>query len=283
MVITRIFVLAGLLFSQGSRAWRHSHQAANPLSSRILLPRHLISTTNKFGYVNPSARSVYSSSSISLTSNTDEVDDKIDLAFMKLALRHAQHAFREKEVPIGAVVVDGEGKVLSASRNRVEALKDASAHAEILALRRAATVQGNWRLLNCTLYTTLEPCAMCMGAAQSFRVKRVVFGAKDHRLGACGSWINLIESLHPFQTVDIKGGILQDESSNLMKRFFHQRRRENLNGKQEHAQEGLINGLEEEGSEGELESGDAGASLFPMGDLQGEWESRGSSYNVIVK
>lgn len=112
---------------------------------------------------------------------------------MKLALRHAQHAFREDEVPVGAVIVDENGNVLAASRNRVEAHHDATAHAEIVCMRQAADMQKDWRLLKCTLYSTLEPCPMCLSAMQSFRIDRLVYGAKDTRLGACGSYINLLD------------------------------------------------------------------------------------------
>lgn len=149
-----------------------------------------------------------------------------DAHFMRLALRHAQWAFREKEVPIGAVLVDEGGRVIAAARNSVESRKDASAHAELSVLKKASQVLGNWRLQNCTLYTTVEPCAMCMGAAQGFRVRRLVYGAADHRLGACGSWVNLADTNHPFCNVEVTGGVLADESSILLRRFFQLRRRE---------------------------------------------------------
>ena len=149
-----------------------------------------------------------------------------DVHYMRLALRHAQWAFREKEVPIGAVLVDEDGRVIAAARNSVESRKDASAHAELSVLKKASQVLGNWRLQNCTLYTTVEPCAMCMGAAQGFRVRRLVYGAADHRLGSCGSWVNLVDTNHPFCNVEIMGGVLADESSILLRRFFQLRRRE---------------------------------------------------------
>jgi tRNA(adenine34) deaminase len=150
-----------------------------------------------------------------------------DENFMRLALRHAQHAARENEIPIGAVIVDINGVVLAASRNRVEYSKDATAHAEIVCLREAAQLQDNWRLLDSTLYSTLEPCPMCLAAIQSFRVKRVVFGAKDVRLGACGSYINMHEFKHPFHNVNISGGLLSNLSESLLKRFFLSRRSKN--------------------------------------------------------
>jgi tRNA(adenine34) deaminase len=154
-----------------------------------------------------------------------------DEHFMRLALRHAQFAFREKEVPVGAVVVDGEGRVVAAGRNGVEQQKDATAHAEISVLRKAAKLIGNWRLQDCTLYTTLEPCAMCFSAAQGFRVKRVVYGAKDLRLGALGSWINLSDTAHPFHNIEVTSGVLEEESGTLLKRFFQLRRREKSSSK----------------------------------------------------
>jgi len=107
---------------------------------------------------------------------------------------------------------------------------DATAHAEIQCLRMAASLRDNWRLSGCTLYSTLEPCPMCMGAIQAFRVKRVVFAASDHRLGALGSWVDLISSKHPYHEVSVTGGVLEDESALLLRRFFQMRRRENLAG-----------------------------------------------------
>lgn len=151
---------------------------------------------------------------------------KNDEVFMKLALRHAQHAFREDEVPVGAVIVDENGNVLAASRNRVEAHHDATAHAEIVCMRQAADMQKDWRLLKCTLYSTLEPCPMCLSAMQSFRIDRLVYGAKDTRLGACGSYINLLDSKHPFNTIQVTGGLMAEESASLLKRFFRNRRAE---------------------------------------------------------
>jgi tRNA(adenine34) deaminase len=155
----------------------------------------------------------------------ESIDDKEE-HFMRLALRHAQHSFREKEVPIGAVIVDGDGIILATAGNEVESRNDVTAHAEISCIRKAALIKKNWRLSDCTLYSTLEPCPMCMGAIQASRIKRVVFGAPDIRMGACGSWINLIDSKHPFHDVEVVGGLLEEESSTLLKRFFQMRRRE---------------------------------------------------------
>ena len=150
--------------------------------------------------------------------------------FMRLALRHAQLAYRQKEVPIGAVVVDNERRlVISAARNCVEKMSDATAHAEMLAIQKAVKFNKNWRLNNCTLYTTLEPCPMCMGAIQSSRISRVVFGTRDQRMGACGSWVDLIkENKHPFHQVNVRGGVCEHECSDILKRFFRWRRKENI-------------------------------------------------------
>jgi tRNA(adenine34) deaminase len=146
---------------------------------------------------------------------------------MKLALRHAQHAYREKEVPIGAIVVDSDGNILATGRNQVEECHDATAHAELNALKQAAQYKNNWRLLNCTLYTTVEPCMMCFGAMQAFRISRVVYAAKDIRLGACGSWQSLHNVKHPFHhVVDVSGGVCEEESSMLLRRFFSSLRTE---------------------------------------------------------
>jgi len=105
-------------------------------------------------------------------------------------------------------------------------MKDATAHAEMECLRSAMSIKNNWRLSGCTLYSTLEPCAMCMAAAQASRIKTVVFGAPDHRLGAVGSWVDLVSSKHPFHNIIVRRGVLEDESSTLLKRFFQMRRRE---------------------------------------------------------
>ena len=139
---------------------------------------------------------------------------------MRLAIRQAQSAYRDREVPIGAVLVDGNGTVVAASRNQVENEQDAASHAEMNCLRKASQLRGNWRLSDCTLYTTLEPCAMCRGAIQNFRVKRVVYSAKDLRLGACGSYLPMSSSKHPFHDVEVTGGVLQSESAILLRRFF---------------------------------------------------------------
>jgi tRNA(adenine34) deaminase len=117
-----------------------------------------------------------------------------DEQFMRRALREAKRGFEEDEVPVGAVVVH-EGRVLAQAHNRPIHLKDPSAHAEVLALRRAARKLGNYRLTGCTLYVTIEPCAMCAGAITQARLRRVVFGASDPKAGASGSALTVLN--HP--------------------------------------------------------------------------------------
>lgn len=131
-------------------------------------------------------------------------------------------------------MVDANNTVIAASRNRVEETSDATAHAEIDCIRRASKYLNNWRLNDCTIYSTLEPCPMCMSALQAARVKRIVYGAKDLRLGACGSFVNLVNNCsiddvkHPFHTVQVTGGVLADQSSLLLRRFFQVVRRRDL-------------------------------------------------------
>jgi len=171
--------------------------------------------------------------------------------FMGLALEQAQEAARRGEVPIGALVVVSRLKdpvtaihnnqnstaplnyyeILSAQHNRVEMLHDASAHAELLALRAAARKVRNWRLpVESTLYSTLEPCAICLSAAQAFRVAAIVYGAPDLRLGAVSTHLQLLDDTapqHPFHTISsVTSGIRQDECGALLQSFFRERRQQ---------------------------------------------------------
>lgn len=182
--------------------------------------------------LHPTSVSLYhhqNNSNLAVTNQDGVHFSSKDESFMHLALRQAQHAYREGEVPIGAIVVSSDGVVLSASRNRIEATNDATAHAEIDCMRKASKLINNWRLVDCTLYSTLEPCAMCLSAMQSFRIKRIIYGANDHRLGACGSWIDLGNMKHPFHKIEISGGLLASESSLLLRRFFQSKRMERKN------------------------------------------------------
>lgn len=133
-------------------------------------------------------------------------------------------AFAKDEVPVGAVAVLN-GEIIARGHNLVETLQDASAHAEILCLRKAAEVLGGWRLLGVTLYSTLEPCSLCAGALFSFRVERVVWGAPDLRQGADGSFVNLLSLDHPIHKLTVARGVLAEESAALLRAFFQKKRK----------------------------------------------------------
>lgn len=150
-----------------------------------------------------------------------------DSRWMQVALSEARAAQINGEVPIGAVVVSADGHELARAGNAVEQYSDPSMHAEMRAVRKATERLGQWRLLGTTLYSSLEPCAMCISVAALARVSRVVYGAKDLRLGACGTWVDLTESKHPFHEFEeVRGGLMDEESAQLMKSFFRKRRME---------------------------------------------------------
>lgn len=139
-----------------------------------------------------------------------------------------QEAYARGEVPIGCVLVSSNDELLSSGRNRVEEMRDCTEHAEMATLRSAMKRVDAWRLLGTTLYCTVEPCIMCLGAIQLARVQRVVFGTDDHRLGAVHSWVRIPDTKHPFHEVEIHGGLLAEESSALLKSFFRERRKQNV-------------------------------------------------------
>ncbi len=144
---------------------------------------------------------------------------------MREALREAGMALSTGEMPVGCVIADPDGRVVARAHNEREALFDPTAHAEILAIRRAAAALGDWRLCGCTLYVTLEPCPMCAGAIVMARIGRVVYGTRDVRAGCCGSLYRLTEdpAFNHFAPAD--GGVLQGECQALIKRFFETSRR----------------------------------------------------------
>ena len=146
-----------------------------------------------------------------------------DIIFMHLALGEAQAAAAAGEVPVGAVVVR-RGEVIATGRNAPIDGHDPTAHAEVNALRAAASVLGNYRLDDCELYVTLEPCAMCSGAMLNARLKRVVFGALNAKTGAAGSVVNLFAEARLNHQTTLQGGVLADESAALLQAFFRQRR-----------------------------------------------------------
>ena len=142
-----------------------------------------------------------------------------DLAFMQMALEEAAKAPAVGEVPIAALIVH-DGRVLAQAHNYRELWQDPTAHAEVIAIRAAATVLGTWRLTDTTLYVTIEPCSMCIGAIILARVSRVVFGAWDQKAGACGSLFDLPSEPKLNHRVAVTGGILEQESQALIQKFF---------------------------------------------------------------
>lgn len=151
------------------------------------------------------------------------IDLSSDLFMMSQAMRQAQNAYLAEEVPIGAVIVS-EGRIIARAHNQVETLKDATAHAEMLALTQAQAAIGDWRLTDCDLYVTKEPCPMCAGAIVHCRIKRVIFGCVDDNGGACGGFINLLQQPNLNHQSEVTRGVLGDESKLLIQTFFAEAR-----------------------------------------------------------
>jgi tRNA(adenine34) deaminase len=151
------------------------------------------------------------------------IDLPSDADFMREALQLAQKAYAKEEVPVGAIVVRG-GRVIARAFNQVEMLKDATAHAEMLAITQAEAAGGDWRLNDCDLYVTKEPCAMCAGALVHVRMRRVIFGCADERSGAAGGTINLLQLPGLNHRCEITSGVLRDECAALLQSFFQSRR-----------------------------------------------------------
>ena len=158
-------------------------------------------------------------------SDVNEKFSQQDQIFMTRALALAAKAEAEGEVPVGAILVK-EGVVIAEGWNRSIAAHDATGHAEIQVLRQAGQALQNYRLLDTTLYVTLEPCAMCAGALLHSRVKRVVFGAPDLKAGAAGTVLNLFESQAAYHYAQVEGGLLADQCRQQLQQFFQRRRRE---------------------------------------------------------
>jgi len=150
-------------------------------------------------------------------------DNEDDVAFMREALRQARKAYDADEVPVGAVVVRA-GKIIARAYNQVELLKDATAHAEMLALTQAEAAVGDWRLLDCDLYVTKEPCVMCAGALVHVRLRRVIFGCADPKAGAAGSTMNLLQTQVLNHRCEITPGVLQNECAAILQSFFQKKR-----------------------------------------------------------
>ena len=145
-------------------------------------------------------------------------------ALMGMALHEATHALAADDVPVGAVVIDGDGRLLGVGYNRREQVSDPTAHAEVLALRQAALSRGEWRLEGCTLVVTLEPCVMCAGALVAARVQRLVLGAWDPKAGATGSVWDLVRDQRANHSVEVIGGVREDECGAILRAFFEARR-----------------------------------------------------------
>ena len=145
--------------------------------------------------------------------------------YMNEALKEAQKAFLEDEIPIGAVIVK-EGKIIARAHNQKESFKVATSHAEILAINEASKVVKDYRLLDCEMYVTLEPCIMCAGAIIAARIPKLIYAAKDLRYGAHSSFINIFDQKVNHKVM-VESGILEEESSNLIKDFFKKMRIEN--------------------------------------------------------
>lgn len=150
-------------------------------------------------------------------------DHHIDIEFMQQALELASLAANNGEVPVGAIVVK-DGEIIGCGSNAPIGLRDPTAHAEIQAMRQAATHLGNYRLVDCTLYVTLEPCAMCAGAIQHARIKKLLYGASDPKTGACGSVIDLMSEPKLNHHTEVIGGVLAEKCGAILTDFFKLRR-----------------------------------------------------------
>ncbi len=151
---------------------------------------------------------------------------KPDETFMRVAIDQAEIARQNGDVPVGAVIVQA-GRLIAKAYNQREQLKDPTAHAEIIALTQAAEAVGNWHLDDCTIYVTLEPCAMCAGALVLARMDRLVYGCEDPKAGACGSLYNIVQDGRLNHRLDITSGVMEKECRRQLQEFFQHRRTEN--------------------------------------------------------
>jgi len=140
-------------------------------------------------------------------------------SWMRVALREAEKAYSRKEVPVGAVIVE-QDRIIGRGSNQTESLRDPTAHAEMIAITAAAETLGSWRLDGCSLYVTLEPCAMCAGAIVLARIPTLIYGASDPKAGACGSLRNIVQDHRLNHRVDLISGVLEQEASDMLKAFF---------------------------------------------------------------
>ena len=156
-------------------------------------------------------------------SKTESILTSCREKYMRAALELAREAAAEGEIPVGCVIVGTDGEIVGSGRNRRETNHDATAHAEMEAIREACRKRGDWRLENCTLYVTLEPCPMCAGAIINARVSSVVYGAREERSGSCGSVIDLFSENYGFRP-KVYGGVLKEECAAVLREFFYRLR-----------------------------------------------------------
>lgn len=154
-----------------------------------------------------------------------------DAKYMKIALKEAQKAYEKDEVPVGAIIVKDE-KIIARAHNQKEEKTDTTKHAEILAIQKASKKLKAWRLEDCTMYVTLEPCTMCIGAAINARIKRLVYGASDEKTGACGSVLNIPEEYKFNHIVEIEKNVEEEKCKEILQTFFKElrKRKEKNNG-----------------------------------------------------
>jgi len=164
-----------------------------------------------------------------------------DESYMRDALRLAVKAYEADEVPVGAIVVRA-GRIIGRAYNQIELLKDATAHAEMLALTQAEAAVVDWRLMDCDLYVTKEPCVMCAGALVHVRIRRLIFGCADPRSGAAGGMINLLQHPALNHHCEITSGVLQNECAAILQDFFQKKRASKTNAHEARLQIDLENG-----------------------------------------
>lgn len=150
--------------------------------------------------------------------------------YMKQALKEAEKAYKKLEVPVGAIIVR-DGKIIAKAHNQKETKTDTTKHAEILAIQKASRKLGSWRLIDCEMYVTLEPCSMCAGAIINARMKKVYIGAKDEKTGAVGSVLNLFEDYTFNHKVEVETGIMKEECQETLTKFFKELRELKRGGK----------------------------------------------------
>ena len=150
--------------------------------------------------------------------------------YMKEAIKEAIKAYKIEEVPVGAIIVK-DGKIIARAHNKKETKKNATSHAEILAIQKACKKLESWRLTDCEMYVTLEPCSMCAGALINARIKKVYIGTEDAKTGACGSVLNLLEDYKFNHKIEVEKYILKDECEKILKDFFKMLRKRNKNEK----------------------------------------------------